>query len=467
MTWTKDNLPASALNKPSHILEEALLAANTALSKGLSSDEATFVCLQKIKSLEGRLKPSVAPSRFVPEHVQQLLKAKVQEPLVQSSIQRQFLGKNAFPIDTTRNLVNAEFNQKNQLVLTFDTGEVIITRAVETDGDINQAVTVAVNPVFDYLRFNTDLNADIPHEEGLMFYDKVDHCLVYYNEDSNVKVSLSREQMVRVYNDNPFSILDGKAVHIQGAYLGWPTIDLTRSDSKADTESTIGICTGTIDAYDYGYICISGNVNGINTSAYPPGTVLYISGTTAGDLTSTPLLQPNYNVEVATVLVQDALLGSILVRIDKKPWYPSLELVHPTSLVLPTVPTVFKPSSTLYNDGFTYDSASGEITFNTSSSYGISMQFNALPNASNKYMNFYFEMNPGSGWVPMLYSGRRHELINNYSAQILFSDNEYFTIGTKVRLQLWADATVTLVTSDLIGTTPGTVKLPAFRMNIA
>jgi len=469
--YSRDNLPASILSKPAHILEEGILAATTAISKGLSQDEATFACLQRIKSLEGRLKPAVVPSRKVPEHVMAVLKAKVQEPEVQQSIQRsiqrEFLGKNALPVNQQRTLVSADFNQKNQLVLTFDTGEQIITKAVDTDGDISQQVTVAVNPVFDYVRFNTDLNADIPHEEGLLFYDKVDHCLAYYNEHSNVKVSLSREQMVRVYNNNPFIILDGKAVHINGAFQGWPTIDFTIASSKADTESTIGICTGTIDAYDYGYVCISGNVNGLNTSMYPPGTVLYISESTAGDLTSTPIMQPNYNVEVATVLNQDAINGAILVRVDKKPWYPSLELVHPATLALPTVPTIFKPSTTLYNDGFTYSSTTGEIEFLVSSSYGISMQFNALPSASNKYINFYFEMNTGTGWTPMLYSGRRHELINNYSAQILFSDNEYFRIGTKLRIQLWADATVNLITSDLVGTAPGTVKLPAFRMNIA
>jgi len=307
----------------------------------------------------------------------------------------------------------------------------------------------------------------IPHEEGLIFYDSKDHCLAYYNEDSNVKVSLSREQMVRVYNNNSFSIPDGKAVHINGAISGWPTIDLTIASSKSDTESTIGICTGTIDAYDYGYVCVSGNVNGINTSMYLPGTILYISGTTAGELTSTPVLQPNFNVEVATVLVSDAFIGSILVRVSKKPWYPSLELVHPATLALPTVPTVFKPSTTLYNDGFIYSSTTGEIEFLVSSSYSTAMQFNALPSASNKYMNFYVELNQGVGWAPLLYSGRRHELINNYSEQVVFSSNEYFKVGTRLRIQLWADATVTLVTSDLAGTTPGTVKLPAFRLNIA
>jgi len=320
--------------------------------------------------------------------------------------------------------------------------------------------------VHDKLQFLVDLT-DPLHSEGLLFYDKNDHCLAYYNEDENVKVSLSREQMVRVFNDHPTAVPDGKACYIDGAIEGWPTIGLTVSSSKTQTESTIGICTGRIEAYDYGYICISGNVNGIDTSDYPPGTVLYISSTTPGELTHIPVLQPNYNVEVATVLTQSSTTGSLLVRVDKKDWFPSLRVLQTTTTILPTVPTVFKPQVTEYNDGFTYSSASGEIEFTQSGSYSLSMQLNALPSASNKTMYFYIEKNTGSGWVIERYSARVHELINNYAEQVVSTDSEYFAIGTNIRLVLWSMATVTLLSTDLPGTTAGTVTLPAFRLNIA
>jgi len=315
------------------------------------------------------------------------------------------------------------------------------------------------------IQFLTDI-PDPSHKEGLLFYDKNDHCLAYFNEDENVKVSLSREQMVRVFNDHPTAVPDGLACYIDGAIGGWPTIGLTVASSRSQTESTIGICTGRIEAYDYGYICVSGNVNGINTSAYPPGTILYISNT-PGELTSTPLLQPSFNVEVATVLTQSATTGAILVRVDKKNWFPSLQLLHLTNSVLPTVPTLFKPQTSQYNDGFTYSSATGEITFLQSGSYSLSMQVNAVPSASNRSLYFYLEKNTGTGWVPDRYTARLHELINNYAAQVVFTDSEYFSVGTKIRLVMWAMATVTLTSTDLPGTTTGTVTLPAFRLNIA
>ena len=320
--------------------------------------------------------------------------------------------------------------------------------------------------VHDKIQFLTELT-DPAYKEGLLFYDKNDHCLAYYNEDSNVKVSLSREQMVRVYNDHPTAVPDGKVCYIDGAIGGWPTIGLTVSSSRSQSESTIGICTGRIEAYDYGYICISGNVNGIDTSDYPPGTVLYISAITPGALTNIPVLQPNYNVEVATVMTQNATTGSILVRVDKKNWFPSLSLLQLTNTILPTIPTVFKPQVTQYNEGFNYSSVTGEIEFIQSGSYSLSLQLNALPSASNKNMYFYVEKNTGFGWIIDRYSARTHELINNYAAQVVSTDSEYFTTGTKIRVYLWAMATVTLLSSDLPGTVAGTATLPAFRLNIA
>lgn len=356
-----------------------------------------------------------------------------------------------FYLELADGTINYEYNDDTGRKFNLD--NLILT-------DVNE------RQVHDKIQFLTGLT-DPLHKEGLLFYDKNDHCLAYYNEDSNVKVSLSREQMVRVYNDHPTPVPDGQACYIDGAIGGWPTIGLTIASSKEQSESTIGLCTGRIEAYDYGYICVSGNVNGIDTSAYPPGTVLYISSSTPGTLTAVPALQPNYNIEVATVLVQSPSVGSVLVRVDKKNWFPSLRLIHLTNQALPTVPTVFKPTVTEHNDGFIYSSVTGEIEFRQSASYTLSMQVNALPSASNKSMYFYLEKNTGSGWVPDRYSARLHELINNYAEQVVFTDSEYITIGTKIRLVLWAMSTVTLLSTDLPGTTAGTVTLPAFRLNIA
>lgn len=403
----------------------------------------------------------------MPSHLSAIINKRATAPSDTSvqPIRQAFLGKNALTSNPERSLVSASWDANARLQLQFDDGQKITTEPVPISEYIEQHIAVVTNPVVPYIQFETEL-PDPPYNEGMIFYDAYDHCLAYYNDDSHVKVSLSREQMVRVYNDTAFAIPDGKACYINGALGGWPTVGLTSSTSKIQAESTIGLCTGRIEAHDYGYICVSGNVNGIDTSAYPAGTVLYVDSV-AGNLTNIPALQPNYNIEIATVLTQSATTGSLLVRVSKKNWFPSLKLIHTTSSILPTTPVVFKPNTVQYNDGFTYSSATGEITFLQSASYSVSMQVNTLPSASNKHIYFYFEKNEGSGWVIDRYSARLNELINNYESQIVFTDSEYFSIGTKIRLVLWGESTVTLVSTDIPGTIPNTVTLPAFRLNIA
>jgi hypothetical protein len=143
MQWNIKDLPFSVQNKPTELLQKGLTAANLALSKGLSEDEATFACLQKIKSLEKHLKPSVGVSRNVPEHVKQLLKQKLQEPEVQQSINKAFLGENSLESNKQRTVVNAEFNQNNQLVILFDTGEKITTKPIDITQNIEQYLSVS------------------------------------------------------------------------------------------------------------------------------------------------------------------------------------------------------------------------------------------------------------------------------------------------------------------------------------
>ena len=318
------------------------------------------------------------------------------------------------------------------------------------------------------LQFLTDL-ADPLHSEGLLFYDKNDHCLAYFNDDSNVKVSLSREQMVRVFNNKATAIADGLACHVDGAIGGWPTVELTIASSRVHTESTLGVCTGRIEPMDYGYICVSGNVNGIDTSAYVPGTILYISSTTPGVLTSTPAVQPNFNVEVATVLTQSSTVGSLLVRVDKKSWLPSLELVDNTaSMLVPLTPTILKPSTTSYNDGFEYNSSTGEITIGESKTYTINMQFNFRNGNSNKIVYFYIEELIDSVWTPVKYSARMMQLSNVDNLQYLLSYSKYYKKNMKIRLYYWSNnSTVYIETSDLPGTPVGTLVLPAFKLNMA
>lgn len=150
MIWTKKDLPINLQQKPDHIISVGLTAANTALLKGLSTDEATFACTQAIKQLERASKPAAEP-RKIPEHVKQLLVKQVYQPDAAKSIHKAFLGDNALPVDQDRVVVNAEFNDKNQLVILFDTGEKITTKPLDVTQNIEQYLTVTAgfSPLID------------------------------------------------------------------------------------------------------------------------------------------------------------------------------------------------------------------------------------------------------------------------------------------------------------------------------
>lgn len=326
-----------------------------------------------------------------------------------------------------------------------------------------------LSSALNYIGLNTTSGSP-SYSEGRLFYDNDARSLAYYNDDQNVKVNIGREQLVRVYNPTATTFLNGAMVYISGASGGWPTISLAQADAASKSQSTLGMVTADIGENAYGYVCVSGVVNNVNTSAYAAGATLYLSATGPGSVTATRPLQPNYVVEVATVLESNAVTGRVFIRVDTKNWFPNVEIRDTSATItLPTVPTVFKPSTAAAAQGFAYDSSSGVLTVSESGSYAITIQFNALPSASNKNVYFYVEesTNGGSTWDIVRYSGRELHLPNSVETQVNVTASRYYAAGTKLRYYIWGDATVTLKTTDLAGTTPGTVTKPAYRFTMA
>lgn len=265
MTWTIKDLPQYIQSKPSHILEKGLDAANIALSKGLTTDEAIFACLQRIKAVEGRSKTSAEPLRKVPEHVKQLLKAKIDEPETQSKIKQQFLGKNALTPDQNRNLVNAEFNTKDQLVLTFDTGETITTKSVAikeyienylnvTTGSTGE-ITGLTNPT-DFLGFNTSsgLVADV----GELVWNDTDGTLDLGLKGGEVTLQIGQEQHVRILNKTGVTMTTPQVVRLSGAQGNRLTAELSIASNGSFADNTFAVVTENILNNQQGFATTSG-----------------------------------------------------------------------------------------------------------------------------------------------------------------------------------------------------------------
>lgn len=304
-------------------------------------------------------------------------------------------------------------------------------------------------------------------QEGRIFYDWNDHSLAYYNDASDATLNIGREQVIRVFNNTGSGLVSGQLVYINGSSGGWPTVALAQANNEASYRGTIGMVTTTIANNGYGYVTTEGIVNGVNTAAYTPGQQIYLSDTVAGGFTSTKPLEPSYVVDIGYITNVNATTGAIYVHIDREPWYGFMNISNLTaSTTLPTVDTILKPPNS-NGYGMSYDSSLGEITFLKNGSYNFHYQINAIPSASNKNMYFYVEENIGSGWTPIATSGRLLRLPNTVETQLTYSSCRFYSVGSKIRVHLYSDATVNINTSSLPGTTPGTVLIPAFRLLIA
>lgn len=329
-------------------------------------------------------------------------------------------------------------------------------------------VTVAVG-VQPYLDFDDNL-ANPAYQQGRLFYDSTAKALSYYNDDADVTVNIGQENIVRVYNNTGADILNGQLCYISGASDEFPEVTLAQADVEATSASTIGMATADIPDQTYGYITTSGIVHDVNTFGFTAGQALYLSDSVAGGYTNVAPLQPSYAIVIGYVTSIDAATGAIYVHIDRLPWFPNGEIrLTAASTALPTTPTIFTAPSVITQQGVNYDNATGVLTFNISGSFTLSHTFNCQPSAANKKVYFYVEESTdgGSTWVIAQYSARQLELINGTETQLIIVGTRYYAMGTKVRYYLWGDATVTLKTTNLPGTTPGTVTLPAYRLTLA
>jgi hypothetical protein len=137
-----------------------------------------------------------------------------------------------------------------------------------------------------------------------------------------------------------------------------------------------------------------------------------------------------------------------------------------SGIALPLTPTVIMPVTTVASNGITYDSATGIYTFTNGGTYSLTITLNAVASAANKTIYFYAEVNTGSGWVIRRYSARSSLLATTTKEQSLFSASINFAVGEQTRHYIWASSsTVTLNSTDVPGTTAGTVTIPALRVS--
>ncbi|MEI6478636.1 MAG: hypothetical protein WCO52_06720, partial [bacterium] len=193
----------------------------------------------------------------------------------------------------------------------YNTGGVLTGSASLTTDGTN--LTVGGYESVEAVRFNTS-TPDTSNVTGNTYWDSTNKTLTTVI-DSTLGINLQhgQEQYVHCINDDAVKILNGKVVYINGSYLGEPTVVLAKANTLADSWRTIGIATQDIEVGATGLITTFGVVHDLDTSGYyADGVPLFLSATTAGNLTDAAPSSPNYVVQVGLV-VGKGVAGAIFV----------------------------------------------------------------------------------------------------------------------------------------------------------
>ena len=132
----------------------------------------------------------------------------------------------------------------------------------------------------------------------------------------NLAVYSSPRLIAQVRNETGATLTKGTVVYISGAAGNKATVSKALATSDSTSAQTFGVVFADIPNNQNGYAVLSGDIAGLDTSAYAAGTQLYLSSSTAGTYTSTKQYAPNHLVYVGVVTRSHANQGSIEVRIQ-------------------------------------------------------------------------------------------------------------------------------------------------------
>jgi len=170
---------------------------------------------------------------------------------------------------------------------------------------------------------NTPTN--LPTAAGSMYYNDTDGTLDLKLKGGNVTLQIGQEQVVRVVNKTATNITlleaNYQAVRVTGAQGQRLKVDLALATTDALSAETIGLVTETIANNQEGFVTTSGLVRGINTTGslqsetWADGDVLYLSPTTAGNVTKVKPTGANHLVVIGYVIYAHVTQGTIFVKV--------------------------------------------------------------------------------------------------------------------------------------------------------
>lgn len=167
---------------------------------------------------------------------------------------------------------------------------------------------------------------NIPTTAGSMVWNDTDGTVDLKLKGGNVTLQIGQENVIRVVNKTATNInlleSNYQAVRVTGAQGQRLKVDLAQATTDALSAETIGLVTETINNNQEGFITTGGLIRNVNTTGslqsetWADGDILYLSPTTAGQLTKVKPTAPNHLVIIGYVVHAHATQGSIFVKVD-------------------------------------------------------------------------------------------------------------------------------------------------------
>jgi hypothetical protein len=154
-----------------------------------------------------------------------------------------------------------------------------------------------------------------PLTAGTMFWSADDETVdIILN--SNFALKIGEDTVYYVKNQTGVTIPKGTVVRADGTVGASGQIKVTPflANGTYPSKFCMGVTAQAIADGANGFVMEFGKIRKVNTSAYPNGTVLYASSTSAGGFTDVVPTAPNNIVSVALVVYSDAINGEIFVR---------------------------------------------------------------------------------------------------------------------------------------------------------
>jgi hypothetical protein len=119
-----------------------------------------------------------------------------------------------------------------------------------------------------------------------------------------------RDSVVRVRNTSGGTINKGELVYLSGATGNTPTVAKAKGDSAA-TMPAVGMLTTNTTNNSFGTVQFFGELTGLDTSAFVDGDRLFLSASTAGAVTATEPMHPNFSQPIGIVTKSGAGDGRV------------------------------------------------------------------------------------------------------------------------------------------------------------